>query len=73
MCKLVLISMQLQFIFDEDSVILTEKLNTQFQYSTKYVFKLDNNEYIGVWDDELAGKLGDIYEPCMLIEENQQL
>lgn len=62
-----------QFVFDEDSVILTEKLNTQFQYSAKYVFKLDNNEYIGVWDDELAGKLEDIYEPCMLIEENQQL
>lgn len=48
---------------DEDTVLLSNNVDTFEEYQPSYVFRLDSNEWIGIWDEELNSVLEKRYQP----------
>lgn len=48
---------------DEDTVLLSNKVDVFEEYQPSYVFQLDSNEWMGIWDEELKPILEERYQP----------
>lgn len=51
-----------EFEFNDDTVVVGKNVKKVMQHNPEYIFKLDNNEWIGFWDDELNESFADKYQ-----------
>ncbi|MDE6626976.1 MAG: hypothetical protein K2K56_11490 [Lachnospiraceae bacterium] len=55
---------------NEDTVLLSNTVDTFEEYRPSYVFQLDSNEWIGIWDEELKSVLEKRYQSHSRVEGN---
>lgn len=51
-----------EFKSDEDAVLFSNSLEKLKQYGAPYIYQMDNNEWIGVWNEKTNEMLDDVYK-----------
>lgn len=54
---------------DHDAVMIADHPKYLLEYKPEYIYQMDNNEWIGVWDKDLSSRLAKQYQPYTEILE----
>lgn len=57
-----------EFKSDKDAVLFSNSLEKLKQYKAAYIYQLDNNEWIGVWNEKISEMLDNTYDLYKMME-----